>query len=118
VKPLIQQNTPVINDPLSYAGYPFLPDVISDTEWLDYRFSLSFRMVDDLPAAGGIDLTYESVRRWAVKFDRFRVAPLGERSVPFVFARPPVGTSANGRLPKVAPHPVQRPGTRPAARIP
>lgn len=118
VKPLIQQNTPVINNPLSYAVYLFLPDVIGDTVRLYYRFSLSLRMVDGLPATGGIDRTYESMQRWAVKYDRFRVPSLGERPVPSVSARPPVGTSANGRFPEVAPHPVQRPGTRRPAQIP
>jgi putative transposase len=34
---------------------------------LYYRFPLSLRMVEELPAARGIDLTYETVRRWSVK---------------------------------------------------
>ncbi len=36
--------------------------------WLYYRFSLSLRMVEELLPARGIELTYATVRRWAVKF--------------------------------------------------
>jgi hypothetical protein len=63
-----QKNTPVTDNPLSYSGYRFPPDVISYAVWLYYRFPLSLRMVEELLAARGIELTYETVRRWAVKF--------------------------------------------------
>jgi putative transposase len=53
---------------ISYAGYRFPPDVISYAVWLYYRFPLSLRMVEELLAARGIELTYETVRRWSVKF--------------------------------------------------
>ncbi|MFL9936039.1 IS6 family transposase [Paraburkholderia sp. RL18-103-BIB-C] len=64
-------------DTISYAGYRFPPDVMSYAVWLYYRFPLSLRMVEELLAARGIELTYapkevplgdETVRRWAVKF--------------------------------------------------
>ena len=55
-------------DTLSDAGYRFPPDVISYAVWLYYRFPLSLRMVEELLAARGLDLTYETVRRWSVKF--------------------------------------------------
>jgi putative transposase len=42
--------------------------VISYAVWLYYRFPLSLRMVEELLAARGIELTYETVRRCAVKF--------------------------------------------------
>ena len=51
------------NDAISYAGCRFPPDVISYAVWLYYRFPLSLRMVEELLAARGIDLTYETVRR-------------------------------------------------------
>src|SRR5258708_6549900 len=68
IKPAIQQNTPVTDKPLSYAGYLFPPDVMSYAVWLYYRFPLSLRMAEELLAARGITLTHETVRRWAVKF--------------------------------------------------
>jgi hypothetical protein len=57
-----------VTSAVSYAGYRFPPDVISDAVWLYYRFPLSLRMVEELLAARGIELTYETVRRWAMKF--------------------------------------------------
>ncbi len=62
------RNTPVTDNPRPYAGYRFPRDVISYAVWLFYRFPLSLRMVEELLAPRGIELTYESVRRWAVKF--------------------------------------------------
>jgi putative transposase len=48
-------------DTISYAGYRFPPDAISYVVWLYYRFPLSLRMVEELLAARGIKLTYETV---------------------------------------------------------
>jgi transposase-like protein len=42
--------------------------VIRHAVWLYYRFTLSYRDVEDLLAERGIDVSYESVRRWAMKF--------------------------------------------------
>jgi transposase-like protein len=51
---------------ISYAGYRLPPDVIRYSVWLNYRFSLNPRMVEEWLAARGIDLKYETVRRWSV----------------------------------------------------
>src|ERR1700681_1293725 len=59
---------PSVEAPISFKGYRFPPDVISYAVWLYYRFPLSLRMVEELLAARGIELTYETVRRWSVKF--------------------------------------------------
>jgi len=53
---------------LSYARYRFPRSIIQHTVWLYFRFPLSFRDVEDLLAERGIDLSYETVRRWALKF--------------------------------------------------
>lgn len=57
-----------VTDTISYASYRFPPDVISYAVWLYYRFPLSLRMVEELLAARGIELTFETVRRWSVGF--------------------------------------------------
>lgn len=57
-----------VDQPISYAGYRFPPEVISYAVWLYYRFPLSLRMVEEMLAARNIEVTYETVRRWAVKF--------------------------------------------------
>src|ERR1700716_3231976 len=56
-----------LRDPL-YAGYRYPAELISYAVWLYFRFPLSLRMVEEMLAARGIELTYETVRRWAVKF--------------------------------------------------
>ena len=42
--------------------------IIQHAVWLYFRFPLSFRDVEDLLAERGIDVSYETVRRWALKF--------------------------------------------------
>src|SRR5436190_4801213 len=51
-----------------YAGYRFPGEIISHTVWLYFRFPLSLRMVDEMLAARGIDVSHETVRQWARKF--------------------------------------------------
>ncbi len=52
----------------SYAGYRFPAEIISHAVWLYFRFPLSLRMVDELLAARGIIVSYETLRQWARKF--------------------------------------------------
>jgi putative transposase len=52
----------------NYAGYRFPVEIISHAVWLYFRFPLSLRMVDELLAARGIIVSYETVRQWALKF--------------------------------------------------
>jgi len=59
---------PSAEAPVSFKGYRFPPDIISYTVWLYDRFPLSLRMVEEMLAARGIELTYETVRCWATKF--------------------------------------------------
>jgi putative transposase len=51
-----------------YAGYRYPPQVISHAVWLYHRFTLSFRDVEELLAARGISISYETVRNWCIKF--------------------------------------------------
>src|SRR5688572_5199249 len=51
-----------------YAGYRFPGEVISHAVWLYFRFPLSLRMVEEMLAARGIDVSHETVRQWARKF--------------------------------------------------
>lgn len=54
--------------PLSYARHQFPPGVIQHAIWLYLRFTLSHRDVEELLAERGIDVSYETVHRWVVKF--------------------------------------------------
>ncbi len=53
---------------LSYSRHRFPPLIIQHSVWLYFKFSLSYRDVEDLLAERGIDVSYETVRRWALKF--------------------------------------------------
>jgi putative transposase len=55
---------------ISFARHQFPPTIIRHAVWLYVRFTLSYRDVEDLLAERGLDvsLSYETVRRWALKF--------------------------------------------------
>jgi putative transposase len=53
---------------ISYRRHRFPPAIIQHAFWLYFRFPLSYRNVEDLLAERGIDLSYETVRRSALKF--------------------------------------------------
>jgi putative transposase len=53
---------------ISYCRHQFPPAIIRHAVWLYLRFTLSFRDVEDLLAERGIDVSYETVRRWVKKF--------------------------------------------------
>ncbi len=54
--------------PISYTHHRFPPAVIQHAVWLYLRFTLSYRDVEDLLAERGLDLSYETVRRWVTEF--------------------------------------------------
>src|SRR5271154_5085919 len=53
---------------ISFARHQFPPAIIRHAVWLYVRFTLSFRDVEDLLAERGLDISYEPVRRWVLKF--------------------------------------------------
>jgi len=53
---------------ISYRRHRFPPSIIQYAVWLCYRFNLSYRDIEDLLAERGIDASYETVRRWCLKF--------------------------------------------------
>jgi hypothetical protein len=54
--------------PSDYKGFRFPSEIISHAVWLYFRFSLSFRDVEELLAQRGIIVTYETIRQWCLKF--------------------------------------------------
>ncbi len=63
----------------SYKGYRFPSEIISYAVWLYYRFSLSFRDVEDLLAERGIVVSYETIRQWCERFGPGYAARLKRR---------------------------------------
>ena len=53
---------------ISFARHQFPPAIIGHAVWLYVRFTLSYRDVEDLLAERGLDVPYETVRRWVLKF--------------------------------------------------
>ncbi len=54
--------------PPSYTGFRFPAEIIRHAVWLYFRFSLSYRDVEELLAERGILVSYETVRQWCLKF--------------------------------------------------
>ena len=53
---------------ISFKRHRFPPEIIRHSIWLYARFTLSFRDVEELLAERGLDVSYETVRRWFLKF--------------------------------------------------
>ncbi|EFH83034.1 IS6 family transposase [Ktedonobacter racemifer] len=51
-----------------YKGFRFPSEIIGHCIWLYFRFSLSFRDVEEMMAERGVVLTYETIRQWCLKF--------------------------------------------------
>ena len=54
--------------PERYKHYRFPGEIISHGVWLYSRFPLSYRDVQEMLLARGIDVTYEAIRQWGHKF--------------------------------------------------
>ncbi len=51
-----------------YKRHRFPPTIIAHAVWLYLRFSLSLRAVEELLLERGIEVSYETLRRWVAKF--------------------------------------------------
>ena len=53
---------------ISYARHQFAPELIRHVVWIYLRFTLSNGDVEELLAERGLEVSYETVRRWVLKF--------------------------------------------------
>src|SRR6516162_368933 len=53
---------------ISYRRHRFPPVIIQHAVWVYLRFTLSYRDVEELLAERGLDISYETVRCWVLKF--------------------------------------------------
>jgi len=65
-----------------YHGHRFPPVVVQHVVWLYLRFTLSLRDVEDMLAERGLDLSYETVRRWVCQFGPLFARDLRRRPRP------------------------------------
>jgi len=56
--------TPSIN----YKRHRFPPQIMAHAVWLYVRFNLSLREVEEILLERGIDVSYETIRRWTARF--------------------------------------------------
>jgi putative transposase len=54
--------------PISYKRHRYPPQIIAHAVWLYFRFPLSLRLVEEMLLERGVVVSYETVRRWAIKF--------------------------------------------------
>jgi len=52
----------------SYKRHRFPPEIIAHAVWLYAVFNLSLRSVEEMLLERGIEVSYETLRRWTVKF--------------------------------------------------
>ena len=52
-----------MKNPQMHLGFRYPAEVISHVVWLYFRFSLSFRDIEELMASRGIIVTYETIRQ-------------------------------------------------------
>ena len=61
---------------LSFKRHRFPPEIIRHAIWLYAKFTLSFRDVEEALAERGLDVSYETIRRWFLKFESVMAANL------------------------------------------
>ncbi len=61
---------------LSFKRHRFPPEIIRHSIWLYARFTLSFRDVEEMIAERGLDISYETISRWFLKFGTIIAANL------------------------------------------
>src|SRR4028119_1422102 len=54
--------------PISYPRHQFPAEIIRHATWLYLRITLSYRDVEELLTERGIETSYETGRRWVLKF--------------------------------------------------
>ena len=66
---------------ISYARHRFPSSIVQRAVWLYFRFPLSFRDVEEMFAERGIKVSYETIRRWVLKFGPAIAANIRTRRV-------------------------------------
>src|SRR5438270_2764312 len=52
----------------SYKGHRYPSEIIEECVWLYFNFALSFREVEMMLARHGVEVSYERIRQWCLKF--------------------------------------------------
>jgi putative transposase len=52
----------------TYHGYRFPSEIITHCVWLYFRFSLSFRDIQEMMLERAVEVSHEAIRLWCLKF--------------------------------------------------
>lgn len=63
-----------------YHRHRVPPEIISHCVWLYFRFTLSFRDIEEMLAIRGVSLSYKTVRGWCLKFGQTYANDLRHKS--------------------------------------
>ena len=83
-----------------YHRRRFHPDVIKRVVWLYFRFNLSLREIEELMMERGVDVSYETIRRWVDSFGSIiakRIKSRSSRPSP-IWHLDAIYTKINGRM--------------------
>ena len=80
IRLLLRHTLPMRTSNSLYHRHRFPSEIISHCVWLYFRFSLSFRDVEEMLAMRGVALSYETVREWCLKFGQTYANHLRRRS--------------------------------------
>jgi putative transposase len=72
---------------LSFKRHRLPPEIIRHSIWLYSRFNLRFRDVEEMLAERVLDISYETIRRWFLKFGS---------AMPPIYAGPAQGPAITG----------------------
>ena len=83
-----------------YTRHRFHQDIIRRAVWMYFRFNLSFRDVEELMIVRGVDVSYETVRRWVDKFGTTYAKRIRSKSEPPspIWHLDEVYTKINGKM--------------------
>jgi putative transposase len=51
-----------------YKGHRYPTEIIEEAVWLYFTFALSYREVEIMLARRGVEVSYETIRQWCLKF--------------------------------------------------
>ena len=80
IRLFMRHNPPMHTSASPYRRHRFPVEIISHCVWLYFRFALSFRDVEEMLAMRGVNLSYETVREWCLKFGQTYANGLRRRS--------------------------------------
>ena len=66
----------------SYKGHRYPTEIIEECVWLYFNFALSYREVEIMMARQGVEVSYETIRQWCLKFGQAFASELCRRRPP------------------------------------